>query len=317
MSMTNLEAADRSRAAGHEVSPEIREAAAAFKPLGKNRLILRRFLRNIPAVAGVVVLVLLAVYALTGQHLTQWHYSDLDFINRNQGPSALHWFGTNTAGQDMFALLSEAVRISLTIGLIVGVLTPIISLVFGCAIAYFGGWIERGGMWLLETLIMFPQIIIIGIFMSGRGGDPYVLAFIMVMFGWMASARLIRGMALSFIDRDFIKAARFMGVHPFRIVVRHLAPNLASLAIINATTSIWAAILAEISLSFLGLGVSPPQTSLGLLIAGARAYVFASPWMFWGPVVVFMLIVGSLALINDGLRDALDPNSRASGKAKK
>lgn len=313
MSINQVSAPDQTAGSADD-TPGVRGTS---RPQGKNRLLLRRFLRNKLAVVGVVVLGAVTLFALFGQHLTPWHYTEQDFLNLSAPPSREHPLGTNSAGIDMVALLSQASRMSLMIGLIVGVLTPIISLVVGCAMAFFGGWFDRLWMWTLEALIMFPMIIVVGIFMTGRDGGPLTLAFVLVLFGWMGSARLIRGMSLSFVDRDFIKAARFMGVHPFRIVIRHLAPNLASLAIINATTSIWGAILAEISLSFIGIGVSVPDSSLGLMISQARNYVFSEPWMFWAPVVMFALIVGSLAVINDGLRDALDPESRAGGKARK
>lgn len=314
MAINPLNAAQHTQAANETGAGE---PSGEIRPMGKKRLILKRFLRRKPAVFGIFLLVLLAAFALFGHHLTPWHYQEQDFVNLGAGPSSEHWLGTNSAGVDMVALLAQATRTSLMIGLIVGILTPVISLVMGCAMAYFGGWVERLGMWTLEALIMFPQIVLIGIVMTGRDGGPVTLAFIMVMFGWMASARLIRGMALSYVNRDFIKASRFMGVHPLKIVWRHLAPNLSSIAIINATTAIWGAILAEISLSYLGIGVTVPETSLGLLIEQSRTYVFSQPWMFWAPVAVFGFIVISLMLINDGLRDALDPESKAGGKAAK
>lgn len=320
MSMTPLSAAQNAQTAGqglptgHDSGEDLPDGD--FRPLGKKKLILKRFFRNRLAILGLVMLALLSAFALFGHLITPWHYTEQDFFSLGSPPSGEHWLGTNSAGVDMFALLAQGTRTSLMIGMVVGIITPIMSLIIGCAMAYFGAWVDRGWMWLIESLIMFPQIILIGIIMTGRGGGPGTLAFILVMFGWMASARLIRGMALSYVNREFIKAARFMGVHPLRIVWRHLSPNLASLAIINATTTIWGAILAEISLSFLGIGVSVPETSLGLMISQARNYLFSQPWMFWTPVLAFMLIVGALALINDGLRDALDPESRAAGKVR-
>lgn len=312
MTINNQGTREQAEASAHELPTT---APTTFRPIGKKRLILTRFMRNRLAVAGVVVLILLMLFAAFGHLLTPWEYTRQDFRALSAPPSAEHWLGTNAAGIDMVALLAQATRTSLMIGLVVGLLTPIMALIIGSAMAYFGGWFDRIWMWVIESLIMFPQIILIGILMTGRSGGPLTLAFIMVMFGWMGSARLVRGMSLSFVDREFVKAARFMGVHPFRIVVRHLAPNLASLAIINATTSIWGAILAEISLSFLGIGVTVPETSLGVMISQSRNFVFTQSWMFWEPVIAFMLIVGSLALINDGLRDALDPESQAAGKA--
>jgi len=315
MSMTPLSAA-QGAAVPTDVDPELEPVRAAdFRPLGKKRLILQRFLRNRPALLGMVLLAALGLFALFGHLLTPWHYTEQDFLSLGAPPSAEHRLGTNSAGVDMVALLAQGARTSLMIGMVVGIATPVISLVIGCAMAYLGGWVDRAWMWVIESLIMFPQIILLGIIMSGRGGGPVLLALIMVMFGWMTSARLVRGMAGSFVDRDFVRAARFMGVRPMTIIRRHVAPNLASLAIINATTSIWGAILAEISLSFLGIGITIPETSLGLMISQARSYLFSQPWMFWTPVLTFMLIVGGLALINDGLRDALDPESTAGGKA--
>ena len=320
MSMTPLSASQTARTAGADLptraDSDDEMSAEDFEPIGKIRLILKRFFRNKMAVLGLLLLGAISLFAVFGHLLTPWEYTEQDFLHLGTPPSSEHWLGTNSAGVDMLALLAQGARVSLMIGMVVGILTPIMSLIIGCSMAYFGRWVDRGWMWAIESLIMFPQIILIGIIMTGRGGGPVLLAFIMVMFGWMASARLIRGMALSFVDRDFIRAARFMGVSPLRIVWRHLAPNLASLAIINATTSIWGAILAEISLSFLGIGVTVPETSLGLMISQARNYLFSQPWMFWTPVLAFMLIVGALALINDGLRDALDPQSKATGKAK-
>jgi peptide/nickel transport system permease protein len=317
MSMTPMAAAQNAKVPSEDLDDLGSEENDEFRPMGKIRLIISRFMKNKTAVFGLVVLLLLVLFGVFGHLLTPWAYTEQDFLSLGKPPSAEHWLGTNSAGVDMVALLAQGARTSLMIGLSVGILTPFIALIIGCSMAYFGSWVDTGWMWVIESLIMFPQVILLGIIMSGKGGGPVLLAFILVLFGWMGSARLIRGMAKSYVDRDFVRSARFIGERPLTIIWRHVAPNLASLAIINATTGIWGAILSEISLSFLGIGITVPETSLGLMISQARNYLFSQPWMFWTPVLTFMLIVGALALINDGLRDALDPESNAAGKVKK
>ncbi|GAA1350498.1 ABC transporter permease [Falsarthrobacter nasiphocae] len=307
-------------AGAHAAAPEGTASAPQDEGriYGKKTIIARRFFRNIPATIGLVVLTLVALFAAFGQFLTPWKHDDLDFLNTATGPSAEHWLGTNLAGADMMALLIQGTRISLTIGVVVGISSALIAGVYGCFIALSTGkWIEKVFMIFLEFMILLPSFLIIAVLTNGKGGSWGVLMVMLIVFGWMGGARLVRALAGSLIDREFVKGARYMGMSTFGIIRRHLVPNIASQMVLSITTGIWASILSEVGFSYLGLGVKVPDTSLGLLISQASEAFHSYPWMFWEPVLMLLLITGPLALINDGLRDAFDPTSKASGKAKK
>lgn len=291
------------------------DAAKDFKPIGKNMLLARRFFRNRSATIGLIILVLVAIVANVGKYVSPYKVSDLDFSNISTGPSADHWLGTNQAGADVATLLCHGTSLSLLIGTAVGVMTPILAVMYGCTMAYFGGWVDKVMLFFLETLIMAPQFLLIAIVMSGRSGGPTLLVILLVAFGWMGTARLVRGMSLAFVDREYVKAAKYMGVPSVRIIWRHLVPNIASLTILNVTMGIWGAILSEVAFSFIGVGIKLPNTSLGLMIQGSSDAVSSYPWLFWAPLITLTLITGPLALINDGLRDAFDPNSNSTGAA--
>ena len=205
-----------------------------FKVLNKNVIILRRFLRNKAAVFGLIVFICVGLFGYFGKYVSKYSATESDFMTLGgEGPSAEHWFGTTVGGNDLFAMMSEAVWTSMEIGLVVGIATVIISAIYGCVMAYFGGWIDRVMLFLLETMIMVPSLLILAIFINGQIGKQIqktvptwiVLSSVLIVFGWMGPARVIRAMAQSLIGRDYVKAARYMGVHPFKIVLRHLVPN--------------------------------------------------------------------------------------------
>lgn len=296
-----------------------------FKVINKSVIILRRFLRNKAAVFGLCVFIGMGLFGLFGKYLTKYKPNDIDYMALGEGPSADHWFGTTIAGNDVFAMMVEAVWTSLEIGVIVGFVTVFISAVYGCVMAYFGGWIDKIMLFILETLIMVPSLLILAILINGQVGKQIqksvptwiLLSAVLITFGWMGSARVIRAMAQSLINRDFVKAARYMGVHPFKIVMRHLVPNIGSLLVLNFTSGIMSAVLSEVAYSFIGIGIKYPNYSLGSLISDASQQINTLPHMFWFPVLFFFLLVGPLALMNDGLRDAFDPTSMSVGKIKK
>lgn len=292
------------------------DAANSFKPLSKKTIIVRRFFRNKGATIGVILLSCMVLAALCVKFFSPYAIDEMDMMNISTGPSKEHWLGTNQSGADFLTLLGHGACISLVIGFCVGIVTPLLAVVYGCTMAYFGGWVEKIMLFLLETLIMAPKLILVAILMSGRGGGDWkMLVLFLVLLGWMSQARLVRGMTLAFVNLEYVKAARYMGVPSFTIIWRHLVPNIASLIVLAMSQGIWAAILSEVSYSFIGVGVKLPNTSLGLLINQSSDCLDSAPWMFWGPVVVLAFITGPMALINDGLRDAFDPNSSSVGGA--
>ncbi|MSS45221.1 ABC transporter permease [Cutibacterium sp. WCA-380-WT-3A] len=301
---------------GEDIETDNIHGAEDFRPLNKHRIIARRFFRNKLAVAGLCVLVLVVFFAVAVMIFSPYRVDDLDpNVIGAEPPSSHHWLGTNQAGADVLTLLGHGTGLSLLIGVLVGVITPVIAVVYGTAMAYFGGIVDRVLLFLLETLIMAPAFLLIAIIMAGRSAGWPVLVLMLVIFGWMGTARVIRGMAMTLVNLDYVRSARYMGVSSPRIIWRHLVPNIASLTILNVTTGIWGAILAEVSYSYIGIGIKIPDTSLGLMIAQSSDAVSSYPWLFWTPVCMLALITGPLALINDGLRDAFDPSSHAGGHA--
>jgi peptide/nickel transport system permease protein len=295
---------------------EATPVALPADPLGaeqssRGRLVARRFLRNWQALLGLTSILLLFALAYLGPLVNQWGYDELDYSAFLQAPSAEHWFGTTQIGGDVFAQTMRGLQKSLVIGLLVGVISTGLAAVVGAAAGYFGGWIDRSLMWLVDLLLVLPSFLIIAIVSpSFRGETWLVFVALLAAFGWMITARIVRGMTLSLREREFVKAARFMGVPPWTIIFRHIVPNMSSLLIIDATITVGAAILAETGLSFFGFGVQPPDVSLGTLIAAGTDSALTYPWLFLFSAGFLVMAVLSVNLVGDGLRDALDASSR-------
>ena len=280
---------------------------------------LRRFLRNKPAVVSLVLLVALFIGCYALPPLLPYSYTDLDFYALQQPPSADHWFGTNALGQDLLAQTLRGMQKSMLIGACVAFISTIIATTVGTIAGYFGGWRDRTLMWIVDLLLVVPGFYLIAIVTSHSKQSATVIWLIVLLsfFGWMISSRIVRGMTMSLREREFVAAARYMGVSNTRIIVRHIVPNVASFLIIDTALNVGAAIMAETGLSFLGLGVKPPDVSLGTLIEDSSNSVTTFPWVFLFPAGVLVLIVLCANLIGDGLRDALDPSARPLRRRRK
>lgn len=316
--MTNLNAVDPA-AVAQDAHLESADAV-----IGKSTIIFRRFMRNRTAVAGLVIFVGLTLFSFVGGYFSPWDKETIDPFSIGSPPSSDHFLGTSQAGIDLYAMTVEGTRISILIGLIVGLVSVLIAAVYGCSMAYFGGKVDKVMLFVLEALIMMPALLVVAVATSG-GGDGLkknlpswlLLIIVLLVFSWMGTARLIRSLSMSLMQRDFVKAAQYMGVPPRRIVWRHLVPNIGSLLVLDITRGVTGAILAEVAFSFIGIGIKVPDVSLGVLIGGATSQVQTFPWMFWVPLTVMFLLTGSLAMMNDGLRDAFDPSSSSIGKARR
>ncbi|MGG5175780.1 ABC transporter permease [Pseudarthrobacter sp. J1763] len=292
--------------------------------IAKGRIIFRRFMRNKTAVAGLAIFVALTIFSWIGGFFTSWDKETIDAFNIGMEPSSEHYLGTSQAGIDLYALLVEGTRISILIGLIVGLVSVLIAAVYGTSMAYFGGKVDKVMLFILEALIMMPALLVVAVATGGGSGalkdtlpSWLLLIIVLLVFSWMGTARLIRSLSMSLMERDYVKAARYMGVPPMKIVWNHLVPNIGSLLVLEITRGVTYAILAEVAYSFIGIGIKVPDVSLGVLIGQATSQVQTFPWMFWFPLLVMFLLTGSLAMMNDGLRDAFDPSSSSIGKAKK
>ena len=310
-----------------DVSSEPLESAASkkttsnawgnFKRTGKMTLYTRRFFRRPSAVVGLVMLVILIIIALFGSKISKWSYDEPDFSSLATPPSAEHWLGTTPGGSDMYAMVVRGLGRSLSIGIVSSITITIIAALVGIAISYFEGWFEQVGMWLLDMLLIVPSFLLIALIISASSGgsDWLWLAFGLTAFGWIGYARTLRTLTLSLREREYVRAAKFEGVSSFRIIVRHLVPNLGSVLIINTVLGVIGAINGETALSFLGLGIKAPDTSLGTLLNAGQSVVQTSPWVLLVPSAVLVLLTFSVQLIGDGLRDAIDPYSKSVGKA--
>ncbi|BBX15431.1 peptide ABC transporter permease [Mycolicibacterium duvalii] len=278
----------------------------------RRTLVRRRFLRNTPAVVSLVVLALLFIGCYALPPLLPYSYTDLDYYALQQPPSAEHWFGTNALGQDLLAQTLRGMQKSLLIGVFVAFLSTLLAATVGAVAGYFGGWRDRALMWLVDLLLVVPAFILIAIVtpLTQRSHTVFWLIVLLAAFSWMISSRIVRGMTMSLRDREFVVAARYMGVSHWRVITRHIIPNVASILIIDTALNVGVAVLAETGLSFLGFGVQPPDVSLGTLIADGTRSVTTFPWVFLFPAGMLVLIVLCANLIGDGLRDALDPNAR-------
>ncbi|WP_167099146.1 ABC transporter permease [Mycobacterium sp. DL592] len=277
----------------------------------RRTLVLRRFARNRLAMGSLVVLALLFVGCYALPPLLAWSYTDLDFYALQSPPSPEHWFGTNALGQDLFAQILRGMQKSMLIGLCVAVISTAIAATVGSVAGYFGGWRDRALMWFVDLLLVVPSFILIAIITPRTKNSANVALLIVLLagFSWMVSSRMVRGLTMSLREREFVQAARYMGVPSWRIITRHIVPNVASILIIDTALNVGVAILAETGLSFLGFGVQPPDVSLGTLIADGTKSATTFPWVFLFPAGVLVLILVCANLTGDGLRDALDPGS--------
>lgn len=282
-------------------------------------LVVRRFVRNKPALVALIVLMLgfIGCYALPP--LLPYGYTELDYNALLQPPSLRHWFGTNALGQDLLARTLRGMQKSMLIGICVALISTTIAATVGSVAGYFGGWRDRALMWLVDLLLVVPSFLLIAIVTPRTKQSNSILWLIVLLaaFGWMVSSRMVRGLTMSLRDREFVRAARYMGVSSRQVIMRHVVPNVASILIIDATLNVGFAILAETGLSFLGFGVQPPDVSLGTLIADGTPSATTFSWVFLFPAGALVLIVLCANLTGDGLRDALDPGSRQARRRKR
>jgi peptide/nickel transport system permease protein len=286
--------------------------ARAAKPsvaVSPTRQAFRRFRRHRLAVVGVVVFllfVLLAVFApVVGRHGP----NAVDLLARNQGPSASHWFGTDRTGRDTLTRTLYAGRVSLSIGIIAALISIVIGATLGAVAGYFGRWVDGLIMRFTDVVMTFPAIVIILTLVALTGPGIGKTMVIIGLLNWPVPCRLVRAKFLALRDQEFVVAARTIGATPLRIIGVHAFPNTLDVLVVYASFGVVNAILLEAGLSFLGLGVQPPQASWGNMINTARNLQVLEqfPWQ-WAPAgVAIVLTVLAVNFVGDGLRDALDP----------
>ena len=269
-----------------------------------------RLRKNRIAMLGLCIIAVYVVMSVLGPRLGSFDFKAIDENNMDQAPSALHWFGTDTLGRDMWARVWVGARVSLAIGFLAASLNALIGVCIGGVAGHFGGKTDMIIMRCIDVVSGIPYLIVAILVMValGEGISPLIIA--MIIIGWVGSARLVRGQILQLKNQEYVLAARKLGASDTRIIFRHLIPNTIGLILTNVTMAVPYAIFTEAFLSYIGLGVQPPNASWGLLARyGAQNFRFA-PWQLFIPSFFICTTMLSLYLLGDGLRDALDPKLR-------
>ena len=277
-----------------------------------------RFARNRAAVASSFVLLALTLFAFLGGLISPWDNETIDWnmlgqVSEVGGPSLTtgHWFGVDETGRDLYARTVQGTRISLAVGIVGALVAVVIGTLYGAVSGYVGGRADSVMMRAVDVMIAVPYMFVLILLLVVFERSVIMLFVGVGLISWLDMARIVRGQTLSLKNREFVEAAIATGVRTPTIILRHIVPNLLGIVVVYATLLVPSMILAESFISFLGLGVQEPQTSLGALIAqGAQQMRNDVPWMLGFPLAAFVILLFALFFVGDGLRDALDPKDR-------
>ncbi len=279
----------------------------------------RRFLKNKAAVVSAFVFLFLCIFAFFGQFLSQYDRETIDFTlmgaNAYKGVPSFetgHYFGVDSDGRDLYARTVQGLRISIMIGIVGSLVAGIVGTLYGATAGYLGGRVDGIMMRTVDVLMSIPFMFVL-ILMLVMFGRSITILFIGVgLISWLDMSRIVRGQTLSIKNKEFVEAAVAIGVSPAKIILRHIVPNLIGVVVVYMSLLVPTMILTESFISFLGLGVQEPNTSLGALLnRGAGALQSGvTTWQFYFPLTVFIVLLFALFFIGDGLRDALDPKDR-------
>ena len=297
--------------------------------LSQGRIIFRRFVRHKGAMISLIVLLLVVILAFSAEGIDalgiqlhgwwKYGYAEINPIQNGTQPTLSLWpfslgnhpFGQDEVGRDVFAEVMRGIQQSVMIIVVIGLVSTTIGAVLGAVAGYFGGRIDALLMRFTDMVIIVPLILlaaIVGHYAVGAGS--FVFALILGLLLWTSLARLVRGEVLALREREFVDAAKVAGASSARIMFKHILPNAAGVIIVSATLTMAAAILLEAALSYLGLGVQPPDVSLGSLVGLYQTSFNTRPWLFWWTGSFIVIIALTINFIGDGLRDAFDPRQR-------
>jgi peptide/nickel transport system permease protein len=293
----------------HEVAQAAPEREFTVAARTQTQMIIRRFLAHKLAVASLIVFLVVVAGSLLGGRF--WHYTYADITPEFSSPPSLkHPMGTDDIGHDSFAQILRGAQKSVQVALLVALLSTTFGAVFGALAGYYRGLTDALLMRFTDLVLTVPLIAILAVLaaaVADRAGNWLFIAFVISALSWMSIARVVRGTFLSLREKEFVEAARALGASDRRIIFRHLLPNATGSIIVNATITVAVAILVETALSFLGLGIQPPDTSLGLLVSTGTQAATTRPWLFYFPGLIIIIIALTINFVGDGLRDAFDP----------
>ena len=258
--------------------------------------------------SAIVLIAILA--AVAGPWLSPFDPADQQLALRLEGPSTSHWFGLDELGRDILTRVLSGARISLLVGLVVVGVSSVVGIALGSIAGYFGGRVDEGISRLIDILMAFPGLLLAIALVAVLGPSLRNVVLALSVIGWVGYARLVRGQVLRAREFEFVQAARAVGATTFRILTRHVIPTTLPAVSVQATLGMGGAILAEASLSFLGLGVQPPTPSWGTMLSYGRGHLLDAPHLTIFPGLAIALLVLGFNFLGDGLRDALDPATR-------
>jgi peptide/nickel transport system permease protein len=290
------------------------EREFTVKARSQRQQIIRRFLRNKVGMSGLVIFVLLLLFALVGPLLYRVDYAQQN-VNAQSVPPGTPGYplGSDEIGRDLLAGLMEGVQRSLLIVLLFVVIALPLGLLIGALSGYFGRWVDSVLMRIVDLILTVPLLVVLLVVASNfpSARTPLGVGIILGLFGWMDLGRIVRGQFLSLREKEYVEAAHALGASDSRIVFRHLIPNTLGSLIVWTTLAAATAIILEASLTYLGFGVNGSgQTSLGRLVSDGAQAASTRPWLFYFPGITLLIIVLSINLIGDGIRDAFDPSNR-------
>ncbi len=294
---------------------------ATIKEQSMARLIIRRFFKH--RLAGVAISVLLVlVFSAVFAFLSPYTPTGQEPVNSFQRSNAVHWFGTDELGRDIFTRILYGGRVSLTVGLLSTFISILLGVIVGALSGYFGGWLDSILMRITDAFLTFPTLfvlILLGAFLREQPipwlkNSVLVVIIIIAILSWMWPARLVRSLFLVLREREFVTATRALGGSNSRIIMRHILPNCIGPILVSGTLQMAYAIITESGLSYLGFGVQPPTPTWGSILATAQVHVFRAPWLAFYPGLMIFVTVMAINYIGDGLRDAFDPYVIHTGK---
>jgi ABC-type dipeptide/oligopeptide/nickel transport system permease subunit len=276
-----------------------------------NALLWRKLRGDKRAMLGVGAVTLLVLLAIAAPLVTRWDPTGIALANQLQPPSATHWLGTDLQGRDVWSRLVYGARISLSVGFLSQGIALAIGLTLGLISGFYGKWVDEGVMRLADVTLAFPSLLLLIALAAAFEPSLTTVLVTIGVVGWAGMARIVRGQVLVVRQLEYVQAARALGERDYRIITRHLLPNVIAPVVIAATLGIAGAIMAEAALSFLGLGVQPPTPSWGSMIADGRdlEQLRHAPWTSLSPGLAIGIAVLGFNLLGDALRDALDPRA--------
>lgn len=273
--------------------------------------LMNTFRHNRPALASSIFLIVLIVLAIFAPYVSGFGYAEQSIMDRLQEPSLTHWLGTDSLGRDLLSRILFGARMSLSVGIFTALFALIVGTFLGGIAGYFGGWIDRLIMHLVDLFFIFPSLLLAILLTLVFGKGFFGIFIALGMTAWVTQARLVRGQVLQAREMNYVEAARAVGVHDFMILFRHILPNLWGPMIVSLTVQIPAVIMAESFLSFLGLGLQPPFSSWGTLASEGFRAIQSFPHLIIFPGGILFLTMLAFNYLGDGLRDVLDPQSQS------